>query len=305
MFGMQDPPQAKQTTAWLVFQMVVRPHILAMACLTSVVFGWLFSNTFMWGVAALVAADWFVVNLLNRVVDLAEDAHNGVPGTAFLARHGRVVTAVTFLFLLAAVVGGHVLYPALTPWRCVFHVIGLAYNYKLIPWPGGLTRFKEMYGLKNTSSAALFVISDLVLPLVHSGQAADPLTVQRALMLLWFFFPLELTYEILFDLRDVDGDRRERVPTFPAVHGAARAWRICAALLALSAVAPLVAYLVGVFRIRDAVLALGVVQQALLLRWAWRNGPTGARVVNVTWMGAAQLASYVVWVVAGLPVFDA
>src|SRR5690349_17803780 len=83
---------------WSVFQMVVRPHILAIAGLASLVFGWLFSAQFFTIFPAIVAADWFVVNLLNRAVDLPEDAANGVPGTQFLAKHGRWVTIGTIAF---------------------------------------------------------------------------------------------------------------------------------------------------------------------------------------------------------------
>lgn len=35
------------------------------------------------------------------------------------------------------------------------------------------------------------------------------------LALVLFFVPFELTYEILYDMRDLDGDRRAGVPTYP------------------------------------------------------------------------------------------
>ena len=289
---------------WAIFQMVVRPHILAIAGMASLVFGWIFSGSFHPIFPVLVACDWFVVNLLNRAVDLPEDARNGVPGTAFLARHGGAVTAGSFAFLVAILALGHAWLPSATGLRFAFHALGLAYNYRLVPWPGGRTRFKEMYALKNTSSAMLFVLSVILLPLFATGAVEDPVMVRRAAWLAVFFFPLELTYEVLFDLRDVDGDRAEHIPTFPVVHGEAWAWRFCHAAIAVSFVAPLLGWALGPLRVRDAVLCIGAVQQFAVFVHARRRGPTGARVVNITWLGAAQLASYCLWIAAGLPVFD-
>ncbi|MBI5496875.1 MAG: UbiA family prenyltransferase [Deltaproteobacteria bacterium] len=293
------------TSAWAVFQMVTRPHILAIAGFASLVFGWLFDGAFHPLFPALVAADWFVVNLLNRVVDLPEDARNGVPGTAFLARHGTAVTVATCAFFAAVLAVGHLLLPAATPLRVAFHVIGFAYNYRVIPWPGGRTRFKQMYALKNTSSALLFVLSVILLPLYGSGHAEDALAWERAGWLIAFFFPLELTYEVLYDLRDVDGDRAERIPTFPVVHGERWAYAVCFLAVTWSMLVPVVGHLAGPLRLREAVLAAGALQQFMVFLWIRRVGPTGPRVVNVTYLGASQLASYCAWVAVGLPVFDA
>jgi 4-hydroxybenzoate polyprenyltransferase len=285
--------------------MVVRPHILAMAGLAALVFGWLFATRFLWVVVPLVVADWFVVNLLNRVVDLDEDARNDVPGTALMARYRVVATAGTALFGLAVLGAGHLVLPEATGLRVVFHAIGAAYNYKVIPWPGGRTRFKEMYLLKNASSTGLFIISVILVPLMASGHAGEAVAWSRAAWLVAFFFPLEMTYEVLFDLRDVKGDAEVGVPTLPVVHGVRGAYLFCAAALCLSALVPLVGYAVGPLRVREAVLAAGAVQQGVALWLVHRRGATGPRVVNVTYMGAAQLASYCLWVGAGLPVFDA
>ena len=125
----------------------------------------------------------------------------------------------------------------------------------------------------------------------------------RALWLAVFFFPLELTYEVLYDLRDIKGDALEKVPTFPVIHGEAWSYRFCFTAIGISVVTPLLGYAVGPLRIREAVLCAGALQQALVFAYVRRHGATGPRVVNVTWLGAAQLASYCVWIAVGLPVF--
>ncbi|MHB8876930.1 MAG: hypothetical protein ACYC8T_24805, partial [Myxococcaceae bacterium] len=72
----------------MAFFHLSRFHIIAIASLACVAFGWLFSGSFLWAAAALCALDWFIVNLTNRVADLAEDRINGIPGTDLISKNG-------------------------------------------------------------------------------------------------------------------------------------------------------------------------------------------------------------------------
>ena len=76
-----------------------RLHIVAIAALGTLTFGWLFTGHHPWFLALVCATDWFVVNLLNRIVDLKEDQANQIRGTAFVARHRRAVFAVGLALL--------------------------------------------------------------------------------------------------------------------------------------------------------------------------------------------------------------
>ncbi|MHB8878294.1 MAG: UbiA family prenyltransferase, partial [Myxococcaceae bacterium] len=201
--------------------------------------------------------------------------------------------------LVGSLVGGWFVFPAATPWRVAFQAIGLAYNYRLIPWPGGRTRFKEMYFLKNFSSGVLFILSTMMVPLSLSG--AHPPIAYLA-VLIGFFLPLELTYEIAYDLRDVKGDLELKVPTFPVVHGVAASRQILRALLGLSAASLLAGAALGVIALKELVLIGGVVQQALYLELRLVKEPTSERCVFVTYLGAGQILSYLVWIAVGLPV---
>jgi hypothetical protein len=67
---------------------VGRLHIVTIAALGTFTFGWLFTGRCPWLLASVSAFDWFLVNLLNRVVDLAEDQQNAIPGTDFVRAPG-------------------------------------------------------------------------------------------------------------------------------------------------------------------------------------------------------------------------
>lgn len=281
---------------------IARPHILAIAAVAALVFGWLLAGRFFWALPWVVALDWFAVNLMNRVADLAEDYENRVPGTAWVQEHALSLTVLSWTLLLGSILALHAVVPALTPFRIAFHLIGLAYNFKLIPaFPGGRfvrTRFKELYFFKNTSSALLFVLSCQLYPAALSGFLVE---WPRFFFLCAFFFPLELTYEIIYDLRDVQGDLAERVPTFPVVHGLGFTQRLVEVLLLLSALSLLAGFVVGPLRVRELVLIAAPVQQALLFELKLKRNVTQAQAVALTWLGAAQSLSYCAWVWLGLP----
>ena len=277
---------------------ISRFHIICIASVTALTFGWLLTGHDLWLAPAVCALDWFLVNLMNRIADLVEDRANGVRGTDFVDRHARALTFGSIALLVGSFPALYLVAPALTLPRLAFQLIGLAYNYRLLPSPRGRTRFKETYLLKNTSSAVLFLLSTLIYPAALAGW---DVSWTRVAWLAAFFFPLELTYEVIYDLRDVPGDRLEKVPTFPVVHGEHVARRIVEGLLLASAVAVLAGFASGGLRFREFVLVGGVIQQAVYFERRFTRGFTQADTVFLTYLGAAQVFSYNVWVWLGLP----
>ncbi|MBK9037037.1 MAG: UbiA family prenyltransferase [Myxococcales bacterium] len=227
------PPESRLRAAVADAAAITRFHILLIGAVAAVVFGWLMTGRYPWAIGAIAGLDWFLINIMNRVTDLAEDAKNGIRGTARVARHQRLITWGSVALLVGSIGATHLALPALTPWRIAVQVIGLGYNYPIVPSLRGLTRFKEMYFWKNFGSALLFVLTCFVYPLAAAIHDGTPLVISDAaiIALVLFFIPFELTYEILYDLRDLEGDRAEGVPTYPVVHGPARARQIIDALL--------------------------------------------------------------------------
>ncbi|MFL5320940.1 MAG: UbiA family prenyltransferase [Myxococcaceae bacterium] len=289
----------KSPSIFATFAALSRLHILAIASFACLVFGWLLTGSWLAAAAVLCCVDWFIVNLVNRVADLAEDRENGIVGTDLISAHGRLFELGCGALLVGSLVGVHLVAPQLTVYRVCFHAIGLAYNYKLLPTPKGRTRFKETYFFKNFSSAVLFVLSTMLYPLALAKAPVQPLYLA---LLVGFFLPLEMTYEVIYDLRDVKGDAKEKVPTFPVVHSVATSHRIIDGLIILSAASLLAGGVLGVFKLRELVLIAAPIQQALYFHFRLKRAPTPDKCIFITWLGAAQVLSYVIWVNAGLPV---
>jgi hypothetical protein len=105
---------------------VGRLHIVAIAALGCFTFGWLFTGHYPVVVTIICALDWFLVNLLNRVVDVKEDTENGIAGTDFVSRHRRAILYGGFALLGFSLVLATPFAPLLLPFRLAYHLLGFA-----------------------------------------------------------------------------------------------------------------------------------------------------------------------------------
>lgn len=299
------PPitSAPTSTAWSDALSIARYHIVSIAMTASLVFGWLTTGRYGFGLALVVGLDWFLINLFNKVTDVEEDLENGIPGTERVAKWRRLLAPGCFALLGLSFLS-HVPFPEITPIRVLVQLIGLAYSYRLVPTPSGRKRIKELYFFKNFGSAFLFVLTCLVYPIAIAGWAPTvPWRFVAALAL--FFVPFEVSYEILYDFRDLPGDRREGIPTFPVVHGPAIARRLIDALLAASLVVIAIAVLAGVFGVRELLFAVAPIAQWLFYRPRLARGLTSDDCIVLTHLGSAELVLFLigtrVWLALGLP----
>lgn len=283
---------------------IARYHIVLVAMTASVVFGWILTGERSLLLALVVGLDWFVINIVNRVTDVAEDLRNAIPGTERVARNARRIAAGAAILFAGSMVATALVWPALLPYRVAVQLIGVAYNFRVLPGPRGRSRFKEMYFFKNFMSAVLFVLTCFAYPLAaHGAPLAGKLGALATLVA--FFVPFELTYEILYDLRDLDGDRAEGIPTFPVVHGPLVARRIVDALLAGSAVALLAGFVTRAVGVRELLMLAAPAAQLAFYRPRFARGLTTRDCIVVTHLGTAQLlvflAGTALWERAGLP----
>lgn len=292
---------ATLTGSLALFASVSRIHIVAIGALGALTFGWVFFGVRMPLVAAVAALDWFLVNLLNRVVDIPEDRANGIVGTDFVACNRRALVVLGFGLLATSLVVVHLAAPILTPFRVGFHVLGLAYNWPLLP---GRRRIKQLYFWKNTASACGFLLTVFAYPLAIGRSAGAALLVgPLGVVLTCAFFTLfELSYEVLYDLRDAPGDRAAGVATYPVVHGERTAMRIVDALVFVSSAIAIGGYLAGAVPWRVVVMVLAPIAQLAYYKRITRRREIAARdCIRLTWIGAGLLLAYNLWAAVGLP----
>jgi 4-hydroxybenzoate polyprenyltransferase len=189
--------------------------------------------------------------------------------------------------------------PGVTLLRVTFHGLGLAYNWPVIPWPGpGRRRIKQIYFWKNTASATGFLLTVFGYPL-----AAAPRVVPLGgvILTIAFFFLFELSYEIIYDLRDAPGDAAAGVRTYPVVHGVDGAVKIVDALCVASMAALAAGFALHLIPWRVFIMAAAPLVQLVMYKRALRRGIRARDCIDITWTGVALLGAYHLWVAAGLP----
>ena len=274
---------------------IARLHIVAIGAMGTLTFGFAFTGERPWLLALCSALDWFVVNLLNRLVDLTEDEANGIPGTDLVARHRALVYLVAMMVLVGSLVSTALVAPLLLVPRVLFHALGYAYNW---PLPGG-RRVKHLYFWKNLASATGFVLTCFALPLLGVAEvAATPASIAATAL---FFVLFELSYEVLYDLRDVEGDALAGVRTYPVVHGVEVGWRIAWGLMLAASAVAFASWAAGLVPWRIAIMGTAPLIQLLWTVRVRRRGITSADCVGITWLGVTLLAGWHVWEALGLP----
>lgn len=171
--------------------------------------------------------DWFpfagvfftalAVYALNRQDDQDIDSINVPERTRFVARRGwAVLTFATagFFSLLTYAYMTNVM--AFEIMGGIF-LLGLFYSFPLLaPLRGvlGFSRLKDVLGVKNTLVGMMYGAFALM-PVFTAGAELSPLA-----WLLFIFVSIRFfIISTVFDLRDVEGDRRKGVNTIPAIFG--------------------------------------------------------------------------------------
>ena len=290
--------------ALALFASISRLHIVAIAALGTFTFGWVFTGQHPWLLAAVSALDWFLVNLLNRVVDIPEDRANGITGADFAATHRRVILVGGFALLFSSLLAVHIVAPRILALRLAYHALGLAYNWPLL---AGRRRIKQLYFWKNTASAMGFVLTVFLYPLACAGWGLEAERLAPGVNLITiavsaaFFVLFELSFEVIYDLRDAPGDTLAGIATYPVVHGVRGAVRIIDGLLAASVGCLVFGYARHLIPWRVFIMFTAPLLQFVLYKRALRRGITSRDCIGLTWLGVALLTTSHLWIAAGLP----
>lgn len=253
-----------------------RFHICCIGAFGSLLFGHLLLDHYQPLLAVLVLHDWFLINILNRVSDLREDIKNNIPFSQFAYDHRRAILA-TYMISLSASFSLHFVLPtqfpqALLVARVIGNSLGLIYNFR----PFFLSqRLKELYFFKNVSSCMGFLITSFLYPLCVGkplyGKADESLELYLAL-LNGFFSLFEISFEIIYDLRDEKGDREAGIQTYPVVHGREISEAIVVILNIFSVVFLLIGAEIGLFTGRETIMIHAPLIQLLIFWKASKNG---------------------------------
>ncbi len=289
------------------FFSALRIHIVAIAVAATITFGFLFRGIYPIELALLCGFDWCIVNLLNRATDVEEDRLNEIVATEMVARHARAIVWGTMIALVLSLIAGFAFLPLpLAITRVVFHAIGLGYSFRIVPTTKGMKRFKDLYVLKNSMSAVLFILGCGLYPLLGRTETLTMIPLGIACVLL-YFFTFEHSFEVIYDLRDVVGDSKVGVPTYPVVHGVDASAKIVTWLCIVPIAVLTIGRISSLISTRELLMIVAPVAQLIFLRKRGAANVTRADCIGITYAGALTLMFYLAgtaaWAKAGLPHF--
>lgn len=282
-----------------------RLHIVAIAAMAVFTFGWLFTGRYPWLLTFVCALDWYIVNLINRIADLPEDKVNAIDGTQFVLKNRLRIEIATYTLLLMSLIVVHLYLPAITGLRLAGHVLGLCYNWPLLP---GKRRLKQLFFWKNTASGIGFLITAFGYPLAammadHSVHFPNDINWLTVLFSAVFFYAFIQSYEILYDLRDIRGDRLVGVKSYPIVYGQKNAVLLIDGLVLFAMTVLIAGYLFSTVPWRIFIMIGAPVLQLLVYKRALLKHKKILKrdCIQITWLGVVLFIVYHLWVVAGLP----
>jgi 4-hydroxybenzoate polyprenyltransferase len=203
-----------------------RPHIFILASVAALVFSSFYSESLLWQAAFWAGLDWSILNLLNKCGDIEEDLANGQSETSFVLKYRSRILISCGLMLFGTLILTWQQSLDLTLLRILFHLGGILYSFEVI---FGLRRLKEYTGIKNLASALLFIISGFGYGIaLRQGALIESSWAIFAFSL--YFVIFEISYEIIYDWRDIAGDLQSGIETIPTKIGAARTFKLVAAL---------------------------------------------------------------------------
>jgi len=174
----------------------------------------------------IVFAVTLFVYSFNRITDMSEDEKNVPRRARFTKRYGRLLLAVGVVLYVAAFALAFYLELPGTPFLVLPVLVGAAYS---------VGRAKTVLLVKNLIVGFAWGAIPLGVG-VYYGVLLTP----KILFLSGFFFVSLTVAAALFDIKDIEGDRREGIRTVPNVYGPG-ATRTGAAVVFVSLVPAVVA----------------------------------------------------------------
>ncbi len=116
-----------------------------------------------------------------------------------------------------------------------------------------------------------------------------------------FFLFFEVSYEIIYDLRDIKGDAIALLRTYPVVHGELATVYIIDILLFCSVMTLCLGYLFCIVPWRIFIMAGAPILQFVLYKKALQRGIVARDCIIITWLGVSMFVVFNLWVLADLP----
>lgn len=185
---------------------------LAISGSFKIIFSGLLFNMFSFNIILITFLTIFSTYGLNKLTDINEDTINN-PERANIIKKGGVVFkfSVAISFMLSLILG--FLENVMTLPVILFPLfLGLLYSVKL---NSNLPRLKDITGVKNITVALSWSVGTTFLPVIFLSEKR----IISVILIFYLFFIKSCINSIIFDIRDIKGDRESNIRTIPVLLG--------------------------------------------------------------------------------------
>ncbi|WP_456395186.1 UbiA family prenyltransferase [Thermococcus sp.] len=240
-----------------------------------------------WNLLAATFLLVFSVYGINKLTDMEEDEINNPERVGYIKRIEGIFRHAILVSLLLAV-----FLSALTSLWAVLVVLfpiaaGVLYSIRLSP---NYPRLKDVTGVKNTIIATTWANGTAFLPYLVAGNVA----LSKVALIYYFFFMKSMINTILFDVRDIEGDRVNGIRTIPVKVGFRKSKALLIALNSTFLLWLALAYHLGYFERYLPVLIFSILNgYAYILRFAREGYKPGKSLdvwVDGEWLYTLPLA---------------
>ena len=185
---------------------------LAISGSFKIIFSGLLFNMFAFNIILITFLTIFSTYGLNKLTDINEDAINNPERANIIKKMGVVFKfSIAISFLLSLILG--FLENVMTLPVILFPLfLGLLYSVKL---NSNMPRLKDITGVKNITVALSWSVGTTFLPIIFNSEKG----IISVILIFYLFFIKSCINSIIFDIRDIEGDRESNIRTIPVLLG--------------------------------------------------------------------------------------
>jgi len=161
----------------------------------------------------------FAVYNLNKLTDKEEDSLNAPERAFFIRGREKILIIVSMISYLFAIILG-----TLENFIAVLVLLfplcaGICYSVKISP---NIPRLKDLFLVKSFIVALCWTFGVTFLPIIHLNKGSGIIVF----LIFYFFFAKSFINTVLFDIRDIKGDKKNNIKTLPVVIGKEKTKRL-------------------------------------------------------------------------------
>lgn len=185
---------------------------LAISGSFKIIFSGLLFNIFSLNIILITFLTIFSTYGLNKLTDINEDAINNPKRADTIKKIGVFFKfSVAISFILSLILG--FLESIMTlPVILLPLFLGMLYSVKL---NSNLPRLKDITGVKNITVALSWSVGTTFLPVIYLSEKE----ILSIILIFYLFFLKSFINSIIFDIRDIEGDRESNIRTIPVFLG--------------------------------------------------------------------------------------